>query len=85
MAEENEDRLARIENLLNRTITEFDGHMQTILRLMGQRFDAVDKRLDGMDKRFDKVDLKLSEVEEKLDGVIGVVNNWKREPPPPTA
>jgi hypothetical protein len=34
-----------------------------------------------IDGRFDKVELKMSEIEGKLDGVIGVVENWKREPP----
>jgi hypothetical protein len=31
LPKENEDRFARVEDLLNRTISEFDGHMQKII------------------------------------------------------
>ena len=81
MAERNEDRIARVEDLLNRAITEFDGHMQTLIALIRETNTKIDSRFDAVDKRFDDVELKMNEIEGKLDGVIDVVNNWKREPP----
>jgi hypothetical protein len=83
MTEENEDRLSRVETLLNRAVTESDGHMQTIVALIPETNARMDSGFDGVDRRFDKVDLnlKLGEIEDKVDGVIGVVSNWKREPP----
>ena len=81
MAEENEERLSRVETLLNRAVTEFDGHMQTITALIRETNTRMDARFDNVGKRFDKVDLKLTEVEDKLNGVIDVVDKWKREPP----
>jgi hypothetical protein len=81
MTEENEDRPSRVETLLNRAVTEFDGHMQTIVALIRETNARMDSGFDGVDRRFDKVDLKLGEIEDKVDGVIGVVSNWEREPP----
>ena len=77
-----------METLLNRTVIEFDAHMQTLIALitesntrtangfdaMAKRLDAMDKRFDAVDKRFDAMDERFDKVDIKLDEVEGKLN-----------
>jgi len=94
----NEDRLERIEQMLEKQQSMLDQMFPILTNSvstaeMAKQFlglvdliERVEKRtsvrFDSVDQRFDAVDLKLGEIEGKLDGVIGVVENWKPEPPP---
>ncbi len=66
-------------------LTAMSDHILAMERRLDDGFDAVDRRFDALehstDKRFDKIELRLDEIEGKVDGVIDVVDKWKREPP----